>query len=35
MIDVIERLPSYDDLSMWQYCENLKAVVTQTKESKI
>lgn len=35
MIDVIERLPSYDDLSMWEYCENLKAVVTQTKESKI
>lgn len=35
MIDVIERLPSYDDYSMWQYCEYLKAVVTKTKETKI
>ena len=32
---MIERISGYNDKSMWEYCEILKKVVTQSKEVKI
>ena len=31
---MIERTSGYDNKAMWEYCETLKNVVTQTKEVK-
>jgi hypothetical protein len=32
---MIERLPAYSNKSMWEYCEILKRVITQSKDVKV
>jgi len=32
---MIERLPAYSNKAMWEYCEILKRVITQSKDVKV
>ena len=32
---MINRLPAYSNKAMWEYCEILKRVITQSKDVKV